>query len=296
MLKSMTAYGRACVVTSLGRFVAEIQSVNRKHLEINTFMSRELMRYDADIKKWIAAQVGRGQVNVKITATFDRNIPLLVTPNLALARQLKSAWDAIAQELHLPSEKGFSLELLARESGLLVYEDDIHDEEVYRKSIEEVIVEALKQLVAMKLREGEALYRDIKGRFEKLKPLIKEIAVKSPGATEKYRQKLMERINEVIGRETIENEERILREVCVYAEKVDIAEELTRFESHLQQVNHLLDSDAEALGKTLEFLVQELNREVNTIGSKSSDVDIARMVVEIKTELERVREQIQNIE
>lgn len=295
MLKSMTAYGRACIVTSLGRFVAEIQSVNRKHLEINTFMSKELLRYDADIKKWVAEQVGRGQVNVKITATFDRESPLVVTPNLALARQLKSAWDAIARELKLPADKGFSLELLAKETGLLVYEDDIQDEEAYRQSLEEVISQALKQLVMMKLREGEVLYRDIKARFDKLTPLIKEIAVRSPGATEKFRQRLMERINEVIGG-SIENEERILRDVCIYAEKIDIAEELTRFESHLGQVNHLLDSDIEAVGKTLEFLVQELNREINTIGSKSSDVEIAKMVVEIKSELERVREQIQNIE
>lgn len=295
MLKSMTAYGRACIVSSIGRFVVEIQSVNRKHLEVNTFLPKELLRFDADIKKWIAAKVGRGQINVKLSATFDRVSPLVVTPNIALAKQIKAAWDAIALELHLPPEKGFALSMLSDESELLLYDEDIYDEGVYRKALNEVVSDALTQLMTMKLREGAALYEDISGRFDKIVPLIQGIAIKAPTATERFRQRLLERLKEV-SEGNIENEERLLREVCVYAEKIDIAEELTRFDSHLKQVAILLESDAQAIGKTLEFLVQELNREINTISSKSSDVDVSHWTVHIKTELERIREQIQNIE
>lgn len=295
MLKSMTAYGRACSISPIGHFVVEIQSVNRKHLEINTFLPKELLRFDADVKKWIAAQVGRGQVNVKISVTFDRESPLVVTPNIALAKQIKSAWDAIALELQLPSEKGFTLSMLSETSGLLLYEEDVQDEEVYRNALHQAVLEALEKLMSMKLREGEILHKDIATRFDKMAPMIKEIAIKAPGATERFRQRLLERLEEVMSG-NIEHEERLLREVCVYAEKVDIAEELTRFDSHLQQVSALLQSDGQAIGKTLEFLVQELNREINTISSKSADMDVARLVVDIKSELERIREQIQNIE
>lgn len=291
----MTAYGRACRISSIGHFVVEIQSVNRKHLEVNTLLPKELLRFDADVKKWIAAQVGRGQVNVKLSVKFDQESPLVVNPNLALAKQIKAAWDAIALELHLPPERGFTLSMLSAESGLLLYDEDVKDEELYRKALHEVISDALKQLMIMKLREGAALHEDISGRFEKTIPIIKNIALKAPGATERFRQRLLERLNEVMSG-NIEHEERLLREVCVYAEKIDIAEEITRFDSHLKQVAILLKSDEVAIGKTLEFLVQELNREINTISSKSSDMDVSRWAVEIKSELERIREQIQNVE
>lgn len=291
----MTAYGRACSVSPIGHFVVEIQSVNRKHLEINTYLPKELLRFDADVKKWIAAQVGRGQINVKISVTYDKESPLVVTPNIPLAKQIKAAWDAIARELELPPEKGFNLSMLSEETGLLLYEENVKDEEAYRNALSDVVNEALKEFMGMKLREGQALFQDIGGRFNKMTPIIKEIALKAPGATERFRQRLLERLEEVLG-SNLEHEERLLREVCVYAEKVDIAEELTRFDSHLKQVALLMESEVQAMGKTLEFLVQELNREINTISSKSSDMDVTRGTLEIKGELERIREQIQNIE
>lgn len=291
----MTAYGRASTISSIGHFIVEIQSVNRKHLEINTFLPKELLRFDADIKKWIGAQVGRGQINVKISVTFDRVSPLVITPNIPLAKQFKAAWDAIALELQLPTDKGFKLSMIADQQGLLLYNEDVKDEELYREALHQAVSEALNHLIAMKQREGQALYQDINARFEKMVPIINEIAIKSPGATEKYRQRLLERIQEVLSG-TIEHEERLLREVCLFAEKIDIAEELTRFNSHLEQVSALIRSEAPAIGKTLEFLIQELNREINTISSKSSDIEVTRGAVEIKSELERIREQIQNIE
>lgn len=298
MFKSMTAYGRANLSTSLGRFSVEIQSVNRKHLEINTFLPKELLRFDPDIKKWVSTAVGRGQVNVKVSVAFDREIPLVVAPNLPLARQVKSAWAAIGKDLKLHINENDLLNILMRSEGILRYDEGLQDEEGYRQALKETIQQALLPFNSMKIQEGRALHADIAERFARLDVLIQEIAVKAPGATERYRQKLMERLNEVLGA-SIENEERLLREVCVYAERIDITEELTRFRSHLKQAEKMMQQEAgveQGVGKTLEFVVQELNREINTIGSKSSDIDIAKWVIEIKSELERIREQIQNIE
>lgn len=299
MFKSMTAYGRACVVTPVGRFSVEVQSVNRKHLEINTFLPKELLRFDADIKRWVAATVGRGQVNVKIGVVFEGTSPVTVTPNLPLARQVKAAWEAIGESLGIscPSEALFRA--LSKEPEILFYDQDIHEEHLYREALHKTVEEALVRVVEMKCNEGAALHDDIAKRFDKLSDWIEIIAKKSPTATDRYRQRLLEKIHEVMT-PGVEIDERVMREVCVYAEKIDIAEELTRFRSHLKQVGDILavpqGSDSQGVGKPLEFLVQELNREINTISSKSSDTDVTRLVIDVKTELERIREQIQNIE
>jgi uncharacterized protein (TIGR00255 family) len=289
----MTAYGRACVVSSIGRFVTEIQSVNRKHLEINTLLPKELLRFDTDVKRWIASVIYRGQLYVKIFVCLDQSSPLVVRPNLPLARQIKAAWDIIAKDLGM--ESGFTLEMLTHESEILLYDEDLQDEHLYKQALQESVTLALERLLRMKKEEGKALHADIVTRLEKLEKWIQSIAVKIPDATTRYRRKLMERLEEVLGK-SIENEERILREVSLYAERIDIAEEITRFDSHLKQFSDLLDKETQGIGKTLEFLVQELNREANTISSKSSDITVSHLVVEIKSELERIREQIQNIE
>lgn len=297
MLKSMTAYGRASIVSDLGRFSVELQSVNRKHLEIHTFLPAELLRYDSDVKKWIAAVVARGQVNVKLLVKFDQKSPLTVTPNVALIGQIRTAWEDIAEDLNLALDPITLVNILSRQEGVLLYDQDIQDEALYRDVLQQVISEALEKFIQMKTIEGQALFNDIMGRVDKLAEWIQEIAAKAPGATARYRQRLLEALNEVMQSESSANDERLLREVCVYADRIDIAEELTRFDSHLKQVYQLLRSqNVQGVGKTMEFLVQELNREINTISSKSSDVDVAKLVINIKTELERIREQIQNVE
>lgn len=295
MLKSMTAYGRSSLATQFGRFTVEIQSVNRKHLEINTMLPSEFFRFDSDIKKWISSVVGRGQVNVKIRVIFEKTSPLTVLPNLALAGQIQKAWHELGASLGLDIDDKRLIQILSATENILLYDDDLQYEQEYKEILHQVVEQALAQLLLMKNNEGRALYEDISARLAILSKIIKQIAEKAPGATTRYREKLQERMQEALGA-SIENEERILREVCVFADKIDIAEELTRFDSHLIQMSALLNSGNQAVGKTLEFLIQELNREINTIGSKSSDVDVSRYVIEIKTELERIREQIQNIE
>lgn len=294
MLKSMTAYGRSAISTPLGRFSVEIQSVNRKHLEISTFLPREMTRFDPLIKGWISGKIARGSILLKLNIVFEKETPLTVTPNLPLAKQLKSAWDAIAKELGLDSHKSFSLSLISKELGILLYDENIQSEAEYEKTLNQAIEEALEHLIAMKVTEGKALQTDISNRLRIIEKALEFIEEKAPNATEKYRKKLQDKLKEV-ATPSPELEERLLREVLIYAEKMDISEEITRFKSHLKQFWELLDQE-KAVGKTLDFLLQELFREINTLGSKASDVDVTRNVVQVKSELEKIREQIQNVE
>ena len=292
----MTGYARASFESSIGRFSIELQCVNRKHLEINTSLPKELLRYDGDIKRWISSTIGRGNVTVKINVSFDKESPLIVLPNLELIRQLKKAWETISTDLNLHISDNELLQIISHEDNLLVYDEADHDEDLYRQALKTITEEALQRLLTMKEYEGKILHDDISSRFSKLATIIKVIEHKAPGATERYRQRLTERLKEV-STTTTDLDERLLKEVCLYAERIDIAEELVRFHSHLQQVTKLLNSNEnQGVGKPLEFLIQELNREINTIGSKSSDIEVSHGVIEIKTELERIREQIQNIE
>jgi uncharacterized protein (TIGR00255 family) len=290
----MTAYGRTSCSTSFGRLTVEIQSLNRRHLEIHTILPREWLGFDADIKEQVAQAVQRGQVTVTVSALFERESPVAVTPNLALVQQLKGAWEEIAKKLQMPLDAALALGLMAKEPNILLYEIDLKEEGEYRKALRQALDLALGQLLAMKKREGERLLADIVPRFGAMREAMQRITEKAPNAIERYRKKLKGRLEEVLAG-CVENEEKILREVSIYAEKVDIAEEITRFESHLKQGEELLHSDL-SIGKTMEFLLQELSREVNTIGAKAADLETGRLVIVIKTELERVREQIQNVE
>lgn len=293
MLRSMTAYGRASFHSEEGQFVAEIQSVNRKFLDVSIHLPRELMRFENEIKSWLLPYASRGQITVRISAAFEKCAPVMVKPNLPLATQVKEAWSEIIQKLGL--KEAVNAALLSRTDGLLVFEENFADEERYRQALKEVMLQALKGFDGMKRQEGRVLQEDMLVRLKKMQEWMGAIEKKAPDAPKKFRDKLIARLEEVLpGR--IENEDRILREVAVYAEKIDIIEEVTRFGSHLKQMQELLEGQDGQVGKKLEFIVQEMNREVNTTGSKSSDIEITRYVIDIKSELERIREQIQNVE
>jgi len=289
----MTAYGKSLQNTPIGRITVEVHSVNRKHLEVTTFFSKELLRYEALIKNLIAEEVSRGAIQVKIHITFDQVSPIKIVPNLPLVRQLKSGWEAIAQELGII--QSFDLGLLKDEHNLFTYEEEHHDEGLYSLALTQAVKMALQPFQKMKEIEGLALYNDIILRLELMRKAIGEIKKRAEGSTDRQRQKLIEKLKEFFSL-TADHEDRLLREVVIHAERVDISEEITRFESHLNQFKELIDSNKKGVGKTLEFLVQEFLREANTIGSKALDVEITKQVVEIKTELEKIREQLQNVE
>lgn len=293
MLKSMTAYGRGSLNTKVGHFLIEIQSVNRKFLEINAILPRELSPFDTDLKKWLSPYVARGQVTVKGYASFEDFVPFVVRANLPFARQLKKAWMEMAKELSV--DETFNLSWLKGTERLLLFEENRQEEENCRQFLKQAFELALKNFLEMKAQEGALLQVDVESRLKKMDDAMHLIEQKSSCATNRYRDKLMARLEELLPGH-VENAERILREVALFAEKLDITEEITRFYCHLTHFKELLQSEALSVGKTLEFVLQELNREVNTIGSKSSEIEIARTVIEIKSELERIREQIQNVE
>lgn len=291
----MTACGRATLAAPLGHFTVELYSVNRRHLEINNCFPQEFLCFDADLKRWIAAAVSRGFITAKLVAQFDKETPITLRPNLALARQLRKAWEEIACELDLPPEKGFKLEMLSSVEQMILCEDNPALLDDFRAVLQKVVDEALEQLIKMKEIEGIALSQDILTRLKNINAAVVEISSLAPGAPKRYQEELKKRLEELLpGR--IENEERILRELCIYAEKLDISEELTRLKSHVDQFANLVMTSDGSVGKTLEFLVQEINREINTVGSKSSELKISQLVIVIKSELEKIREQIQNIE
>lgn len=292
MMKSMTAFGRATLENSFGKFIVEIHSVNRKHLEITTHLPRELLRYDSEIKKWISKEIARGQVGVRVQATFENESPLNITPNLPLARQLKKGWEALAKDFDVEIDGKFALKMIAREPELFLY-DEILGEDV--TGLKDVVEAALKSLLVMKTKEGALLQADVEERLQKLKNSLEKIKEKAPFVADKLRQRLQLKLEEVL-KGSLDNEERLLREVALFAEKVDISEEIVRFTSHLEQFQELVSGGKEGLGKTLDFLIQELLREANTMGSKANEAAITTQVIDIKSELEKIREQIQNVE
>ncbi len=293
----MTAYGRAVVDFEWGRITVDIQSVNRRFLEMNVSLPKLFSRFEMEIRKTVTALVGRGMVNVSVAYKSESKQALTVTPNLPLAHALKEAWEKLARELRL--NDALPLALLAQEQELFIYDEEIKEEALFQKALSAAVDSALKALLQMKRDEGKVLEQDLRKRKELLEEEIGKIEAVSEGATEKFRQKLVARLEELFPARG-ENEERVLREVAVFAEKVDITEEITRFKSHLAQLDQTIDKPmaqtTDSRGKLIDFLLQELLREINTIGSKSSDLTVSQRVVKIKSELEKIREQVQNIE
>ncbi|NGX53752.1 MAG: hypothetical protein K1000chlam4_00469 [Chlamydiae bacterium] len=295
-LKSMTAYGRACPSSEIGRLVVEIQTLNRRHLEMNFSQPKPLARFEIEMRKQIAARIGRGQVNVSIVWRPEESQETKVIPNISRAKSVKGAWDKIAGELGL---NACDLSILALEKGLIEYEEEIVDEKLFSQTMQKGIGEALDYCIAMRQKEGAVLALDLEKRLAFLGEGIAKIEAMAPEAVELTREKLSSRLEELFNGSP-ENEERILREVALFAERLDITEEVVRFKSHIDEFRSTLKRASKAAnetrGKHLDFIIQELMREINTIGSKSSNMKVAHLVVRVKSEIEKMREQTQNIE
>lgn len=292
-MRSMTGFGRSSRETFFGHLTVEVNSINRKFLDLNIQLPKEWNRFESEMRKILSTTNKRGLINLKVEAFFENESPFIVIPNLPLARQIKTAWETLAHDLFPKSS--VDLSLLNTQENILLYETNDENEGLIREVLLETVNAALEQLNSMKETEGNALREDIEKRFQKIQSHVESISERSVHATERYRQKLMDRINDLFPGKEVENEQRILLEIALFAEKVDISEEITRLGSHLNQARNLLNA-FEAIGKTLEFILQEMNREINTIGSKTADVEVTKRVIDCKSELEKIREQIQNIE
>lgn len=296
MLRSMTGYGKASVSSPLGHFSLEIQSVNRKFLEINLTIPKELSFLTVEIRKILESEITCGQVNVNLRARFEDKLPFKVLPNLALAKEIYLALTEISTELPLSDQKNISLStLIGERPDLLLFESQPTNEEHYRSLILDLTKNALNNFLAMRELEGKALVVDFSDRVDKLEKMMQEVASIASKEPEKLKEKLLNRLQESFPN-ALDNEDRMLRELVIYCEKCDIQEEITRFFSHTKQFRSLLEGRAGGIGKKMDFLSQEIARELNTLGAKSTDLQITGHVVEMKTELSRIREQLQNVE
>ncbi len=289
MTKSMTAYGRG----SFGRFSLELHSVNRKGLDVQIFLPKNLLRFDIWLRKCLAAHAQRGQITVRV-AIQDQLDGLASSSYITKLGSLKSFWEGIAKDLGYSPEKNIDLPFLLERVASMP-SDAQEEDHAIEEALEKAFLVAVEAWKGMKESEGDALARDCRQRLYTLQKLLQEVEKLAPNAALYFRERLKARLDDIC-KEIEINDERVMREVLILSEKLDVTEEITRIKSHIGQFEELFSSSSNSVGRTMEFLVQEIHREINTLGSKVSDLDIVRLVVEMKSELEKIREQVQNIE
>lgn len=293
MISSMTGYGRGESNSESRSFLVEIKSVNHRYNDIIIRMPKKLSMFEEKIRKIIKESVKRGRIEVYVTLEECKDDEVLIKPNLNIIEQYFNSLKEIKERLQLRDE--ISLSQLTRFPDTFTIEHKEEEEEVIWETFESALKEAIEKLIDMRKAEGLKLADDMKNRSNKIHGIVKEIEVRTPIIVKEYREKLYDRIRELTEDVIKIDEERIAQEASIYADKSNIAEEIVRLHSHLEQLNNITNESG-AVGRKLDFLIQEMNREINTIGSKSSDINIATMVIEIKSELEKIREQVQNIE
>ena len=292
-MKSMTGYGRGECARDGVKVTVELSSVNRKSGEITLNLPRDLEPLEAQVRDEINKRIARGRLSVRVALHAGANAVAAAQINTALARSYSVELAKLATELNLSG--GVRLADVLRAPGVLEAEANPVDAESFWPAVQSALQQALDALVKMREREGEHLAADLAGRIELIRAAAERIATQAPLVQVQFRTRLLERIK-AAGLEGIApDDERMLKEVVLFADRSDITEELTRLHSHFKQFTDCVKAK-EPVGRTLDFLSQEMNREINTIGSKAQDAVISREVVQVKAELERFREQVQNVE
>ena len=292
MLKSMTAYGRAESIQSDLEYIVEIRSGNHRYREIVLRLPQNLLPFEEMVRSLVADRVKRGRVDISIQLKDNGDKGLMLELNRPVVRAYMDIFNALSEELG--SEQPLDLSLFSQIKDAIIIKQYGVDLERAEPDLRDVIDEALGSWEAMRINEGKALERDFLERLDKIRGYVNDIQKRTEQASKEYRHKLIQRIKKMM--ESIEiNEDRLMQEVAFMAEKTDVTEELIRIESHLDQFTNYMAQD-DVVGRRLDFLLQEINREVNTIGSKAADSLISHLAVEIKAELEKLREQTQNVE
>ena len=292
MVKSMTGYGRAEDTLNGCTITVELRSVNNRYLDCNVRMPRLYLCAEEAIKSRVQNTSSRGKVDVFVTLDSTGGEQVQVSVNQPLADGYYAALTQLAERYGL--SKDISVSLLSRFPDVLLAEKAEEDVEQRAQDICSVLDRALADFDQMRTREGARLEADVLSRAARIEELVGLVEERSPQTVAEYRAKLEARMNEVLSNTQLDPA-RILTEAAIFADKVAVDEETVRLRSHIGQLRHMLEQGG-ATGRKLDFLIQEFNREANTIGSKCSDIDIARHVVDIKAEIEKIREQVQNIE
>ena len=294
MIKSMTGFGRAEYTDGKRNITVEIKSVNHRYSDISVKMPRRYSFAEDRVKAVVKSRLKRGKVDVSIMVENITENDINIKLNEPIARQYFDNLKTLQDNFDLSGE--ITLRLLATMPDVMKAIPDVDDEEEIAKAILVPVEEAAVNLEKMRAVEGEKLAEDLLGRGETIKGILDKIAERAPGVVVDYTAKLRDRITELLAGNATIPEERILTEAAIFADKCAIDEEITRLNSHLIQLKKIIDSPNDAEGKKLDFLVQEMNREANTIGSKANDITITNYMLEIKSEIEKIREQVQNVE
>ena len=292
MVKSMTGYGRAVETVNGREFTVELRSVNNRYLDCAVKLPRALSFAEDAVKQAVKGAISRGKVDVFISLRSESAQDVKITLNAPVVEGYIAAMRQMAKDYGIRED--ISVSLLSRMPDVFTVDKPEVDEEQLLSDLLSVVNKALERYDAMRTAEGKALENDLRSRGETILSLVEQVEAGSGQTVADYRTRLENKLKEVLANTAID-ESRILTEAAIFADKVAVDEETVRLRSHLDQMNNMLTTGG-AIGRKLDFLLQEMNRESNTIGSKCSDVRMARIVVDIKAELEKIREQTQNIE
>ncbi|MBQ2904440.1 MAG: YicC family protein [Clostridia bacterium] len=292
MIKSMTGYGRAQQLEDGMNITVEIKSVNHRYFEFSSKLPRSYGFLDEKLKSFFSGKLTRGKMECYVQIEAVEEPDTVISLNHSLVKGYLDAYKELSETYGL--ENNIKVSDISRVSDIFTVRKQAADEDKIWNAVSVVAQSALDGFIAMREREGERLKADILSRLDEIIGNVEFIEARSPETVREYNEKLLGRLRELLADAHIE-EQRILTEAAIFADKIAVAEETVRLRSHISQLRSFLEQ-SDAVGKKMDFLVQELNREANTIGSKAQDVEIARRVVSIKAEIEKIREQIQNIE
>lgn len=292
MLKSMTGYGRSEMTVGGRHIIFEIKSVNHKYFEFNSRISRGYLFLEDKLKAYLQGKLSRGKVDVFLQIETLEDADVQVQVNHSLAAGYYAALQELRERYSLPDEP--TLALLTRYGDIFSVHRAPENEEEIWQAVQQAAEPAVESFLRMREAEGARLREDILSKAQRILELVGQVEQETPQTVKEYQERLEAKIQELLG-DAHFDEQRVLTEVAVFADKVAVDEETVRLRSHFQQLEKLIDSQ-EPVGRKIDFLVQEMNREANTIGSKSVNSRIAYLVVDIKSEIEKIREQVQNVE
>lgn len=292
MVRSMTGFGRAQRIVDRWDITVELRSVNHRFLEYSARVPRTYAYLEEKLKGYLKASISRGKVDVSVTIQPVSGSATRVTIDHSLAREYLEALTQLSEDLQVKND--VTVSQLARFGDIFTVTRVQEDEDQVWEAVSQVAKEAVERFVSMREAEGRRMEQDLRNRLVTIEGLVAQVEERSPQTVEAYRTRLYNRLQEVLADKAVD-QQRVLTEAAIFAEKVAVDEETVRLRSHIHQFRDILDS-GEPVGRKLDFLVQEFNRESNTIGSKAQDMEVARIVVDLKAEIEKIREQIQNVE
>lgn len=291
-LLSMTGYGSAKGSVEGQEITVELKSVNNRYLDCSVRLPRNFLFAEDTVKQAVSAGVSRGKVDVFVSAQASQDSGTVVSVNEELARGYRDAVACIAETLGL--EGGLNAFSLARFPDVLTVERRELDKDKAAAALSEITAKAVEEFNAMREREGERLRRDMLGKLETIEGLVSVVEERSPQTVKEYRERLEARLRDILADRSLD-EQRVITEAAIFADRTAVDEETVRLRSHIAQFRTMLE-EGSPIGRKMDFLVQEFNRESNTIGSKCSDASLAKVVVDLKSEIEKIREQLQNVE